>query len=103
MLVSENRDEYNNIHRAELVISVDLVRSWPEDCLLKLRIDFFNLLSDNTPVRVASPKIIYYSASDMDEIDHKNHSYRKKVVIAVGKKLYHKHEIVAYFIYRKAK
>jgi len=98
VLVSEMRDEDNNIVTAEFVVSVDLKQQWPKNCLLKLRVDFFNLLSDNTPTRIARPKIIYYSESDMDEIDKENLSYSKKIMMSVGDKQYQKFEVIACFV-----
>ena len=103
VLVAEKRDELNNLRQADFVVSVDLTKKWPEDCQLKLRVDFFNLLSDNTPTRITRPKIIYYCPSDMDEVDEKNLSYRKKITIAVDKKQFQKYEVAAYFVRQKSK
>jgi len=102
VLVAETRDEYKNLRQAEFVVSVDLKEKWPPDCQLKLRVDFFNLLSDNTPTRIARPKIIYYSISDMDQVDEQHLSYRKKVMIAVDKKQFQKYEVTAFFVRQKS-
>ena len=98
VLVSEMHDENNNIVSAEFVVSVDLKDEWPKGSMLKLRVDFFNLLSDNTPARIARPKIIYYGKSDMDEVDIDNLSYRKKVMVSGGEKQYQKFEVTALFV-----
>jgi len=102
VLVAEKIDDHNNVLQSEFVVSVDLRRKWPSDCQLKLRVDFFNLLSDNQPTRIARPKIIYYSQSDMDEVDEKNLTYRKKVAIGVDKKKFQKYEVAAYFVRQKS-
>ena len=98
VLVSEMHDENNNIVSAEFVVSVDLKEEWPRESKLKLRVDFFNLLSDNTPTRIARPKIIYYGKSDMDEVDIKNLTYSKKVMVSGGEKQYQKFEVTALFV-----
>ena len=43
VLVAEARDQYNNLRTAGIVISVDLTQPWPEDCQLKLKVDFYNM------------------------------------------------------------
>jgi tetratricopeptide (TPR) repeat protein len=98
VLVSEMHDENSNIVSAEFVVSVDLKNEWPKDSMLKLRVDFFNLLADNTPARIARPKIIYYGKSDMDEVDLDNLTYSKKVMVSGGEKQYQKFEVTALFV-----
>jgi outer membrane protein assembly factor BamD (BamD/ComL family) len=103
VLVAEYLNRETSMLKAEVVASVDLTQAWPKDDkhLLKVRIEFQALALDDGTRPTIPSKTIYYSLSEMDDVDTRNCAYRKKVIIAVDKNTIDTYSVAAYFVRKK--
>ena len=100
VLVGELMNRETNVLKAEVVAGVDLEKPWPKETvhLLKVRIDFHGAPGDDGTAAVLSSKTLYYTLSDMDEVDTRNRAYRKKLIVAVDKNTIDTYSVAAYFV-----
>ena len=103
VLLGEYLDTKTNVLKAEIVASVDLETEWKRNnnYFLKLRLDFNGITENDGDTKKIDPKIVYYNLFDMDDVDRVNHSYRKKVIIAVDKNEVEGYNVSAFFIRKK--
>lgn len=97
VLLSERTNELTQAMKVELVLSLDLVKQWPDDHYLKLRVAYSTL--DEAAEK--HPTVIYYTTADMDEIDSAAHSYRKKIIVAIDRNEVQDYSVSAFFVEKK--
>ncbi len=103
VLLGEYLDTKTNVLKAEIVASVDLETEWKatSNYLLKLRFDFNGIAENDGDTKKINPKIVYYDLFDMDDVNMLNHSYRKKVIVAMDKNEVKGYNVSAFFIRKK--
>ncbi len=96
VLISEKKNEVTQIIKAELVLGLDLLEEWPKKHYLKFRVDYDPVSGSDAEKR--KPTVIYYTIADMDEVNTKNSSYMKKIIVAIDRNKVEDYSVSAYFV-----
>jgi hypothetical protein len=96
VITQSKMDAKKKMRQVEAVVSADLNSAWPEGMKLKFRVDFVG--KEGKPAPDPQFVVRYYEASDMDDINQANKSYKKRVVFAAEEERVSRYEVSAFLV-----